>query len=87
MSGVFGVVDPNRQVHISILSSTMAKAMSHRDWYVAESFIDDEYNLTLGRIGIGIFNKISQPVWNSSGTVALVMAGEFYDTDSSQQNI
>ncbi|MEW6403723.1 MAG: asparagine synthase-related protein [Chloroflexota bacterium] len=86
MSGVFGIVDPNRQVHIDNIVNTMAKAMSHRDWFVAESFVDDEYHLALGRIGIGIFNKMSQPVWNSSSTVALVMAGEFYDTNSSQQN-
>lgn len=87
MSGVFGVADPRQQCNIHLLANKMSEVMSHRDWFVAESFVDDEHHLALGRIGIGIFNKMSQPVWNSSGTVALVMAGEFYDTDSSQQNI
>ena len=87
MSGIFGVADPRQQGNIHFLANKMSEVMSHRNWFVSESFVDDEHHLTLGRIGIGIFNKITQPIWNSSGTVALVMAGEFYDTDSSQQNI
>lgn len=79
MSGVFGAVDPRQQIDISALANRMAVAMSHRDWFVAEHEVEDEHNLALGRIGIGIFNKGLQPVWNASRTVALVMAGEFYN--------
>jgi asparagine synthase (glutamine-hydrolysing) len=53
--------------------------MSHREWYVVETFADEAVGVGLGRIGIGIFNQIQQPVWNESGTAALVMAGEFYN--------
>ena len=87
MSGVFGVVDQKQNGNLHKLVNKMSDVMSHRDWFVAESFVDDEHHLALGRIGIGIFNKTPQPVWNPSGTVALVMAGEFYDTDSSQEYI
>ncbi len=81
MSGVFGFADPERAIDIRSLASQMSEAMSHRDWFIAESFVDDSKNLAIGRIGIGIFNKEPQPVWNSSRTIALVMAGEIYNQE------
>lgn len=63
----------------------MGSAITHRDWYVVESYTDEERSLGLGRIGIGIFNKGPQPVWNSAHTVALVMAGELYNTNASDR--
>lgn len=86
MSGVFGVVDPGRQIAIRSVIDEMAAAMRHRDWFVAESFLSREHHLALGRIGIGIFNKRPQPVWNSTRTVALVMAGEFYNTGDASES-
>jgi asparagine synthase (glutamine-hydrolysing) len=59
----------------------MGAEMSHREWYVVETFADEALGVGLGRIGIGIFNQKQQPVWNESGTAALVMAGEFYNQD------
>ena len=82
MSGVFGVVDPRQQTDVGSLVDRMKATLSHRDWFVADSLVDREDNLALGRIGIGIFNATSQPVWNSTRTVALVMAGEFYNRDA-----
>lgn len=81
MSGVFGVIDVKRQIDIGVLISKMTAAMSHRHWFVDDSFVDHEHNLAIGRIGIGIFNKAPQPVWNSTRTMALVMAGELYNGD------
>jgi asparagine synthase (glutamine-hydrolysing) len=86
MSGVFGVANPGRQVDIRVLIGKMTAAMSHRGWFVVDSFVDDVRNLAIGRIGIGIFNQTPQPVWNSSHTVALVMAGEFYNKDALGKN-
>ncbi|HVN53101.1 MAG TPA: asparagine synthase-related protein [Anaerolineaceae bacterium] len=57
--------------------------MSHRDWIRSETYVDAALNLVIGRIGIGVFNSDQQPVWNSKHTIALVMAGEFYDPDRS----
>ncbi len=82
MSGIFGVVDTRRQSNIHGLTKKMSEVMSHREWFAPESFVDDEHHLSIGRVGIGIFNKTSQPVWNASGTVALVMAGELYNRDT-----
>jgi asparagine synthase (glutamine-hydrolysing) len=81
VSGIFGVADPERAIDIRSLALNMSKAMSYRDWFIAESFVDDSKNLAIGRIGIGIFNKDPQPVWNSSRTIALVMAGEIYNQE------
>jgi asparagine synthase (glutamine-hydrolysing) len=82
MSGIFGVIDPKRKSDVHTLIGNMSSALSHRDWHVSESYVDDKQGLALGRIGIGIFNKTKQPVWNASDTVALVMAGEFYKRDT-----
>jgi asparagine synthase (glutamine-hydrolysing) len=78
MSGIFGVVDLKRKNNLYALIEKMSGEMSHKEWYISENYVDDERGLAVGRIGIGIFNKAKQPVWNASGMVALVMAGEFY---------
>jgi asparagine synthase (glutamine-hydrolysing) len=86
MSGIFGIVDPERKSDIHATMHEMSMAMSHREWFVAESCVDDEANVGLGRIGIGIFNKDPQPVWNASRTIALVLAGEFYNKSEESQS-
>jgi asparagine synthase (glutamine-hydrolysing) len=87
MSGVFGVAAPEKVAEICRLTTKMASAMTHRAWYVTESFVNPAQNLAIGRIGIGIFNQFAQPIWNASSTVALVMAGELYQRDSDATNV
>jgi asparagine synthase (glutamine-hydrolysing) len=53
--------------------------MSHREWYVADSYFDGASPVAVGRLGIGIFNSSPQPVWNAAHSAALFMAGEFYE--------
>ena len=86
MSGIFGIIDPRLQSRTNSMSEKMATVLSHLPWYVADRFTDDNLGLAFGRIGIGIFNRIQQPVWNASCTIALVMAGELYKRDALQQN-
>jgi asparagine synthase (glutamine-hydrolysing) len=89
MSGVFGVVSKQhsgRQPQARCLAEKIAKAMAHRPWYVTEQYTDDEHCLALGRVGIGIFNKTPQPVWNADRTIALVMAGEIYNRNELDRN-
>jgi asparagine synthase (glutamine-hydrolysing) len=81
MSGIFGIAEPRQNIDLTGLAAKMATAMSHRDWYVAEHFVNPEQTLAIGRLGIGIFNRLPQPIWNDAQTLALVMAGEFYDSD------
>jgi asparagine synthase (glutamine-hydrolysing) len=86
MSGILGVADPRHRIGARPLIDKMAASMRHREWFVTDYMAEDAYNLALGRIGIGIFNKSPQPVWNSARTVALVMAGEFYNLDALGEN-
>jgi asparagine synthase (glutamine-hydrolysing) len=84
MSGVFGVVDPKRRIEVEALIEQMGACLSHRAWYIAEHFADRARNVALGRVGIGIFNRGSQPVWNAARTIALVMAGELYAVEGDE---
>jgi len=81
MSGVFGIIAPDGPVDFARHLARMGQVMAHREWNVVESFVAPDDGVGLGRIGIGIFNRQSQPVWNTSRTMALVMAGEFYGTE------
>jgi asparagine synthase (glutamine-hydrolysing) len=79
MSGIFGIIDPNRKVEASSIISRMKKVMSHRSWYVTECVTDENANLGIGRIGIGIFNALPQPTISASGDFVLFIAGEIYN--------
>lgn len=86
MSGIFGVITGGKY-NSEKLATKMAKAMCHREWYVSEIYEDRNLALSLGRIGIGIFNPKSQPVWNDDHTVGLFMAGEFINPDFSNTGV
>jgi asparagine synthase (glutamine-hydrolysing) len=79
MSGIFGIIDPRNPQSITGLWQRMGESMAHRDWYVVEGYEDIELGTAFGRMGIGIFNKSQQPVWNTDRSAALVMAGEIYN--------
>ncbi|MBL8155280.1 MAG: asparagine synthase [Anaerolineae bacterium] len=79
MSGIFGVIDPDGTVDIPSRLTAMGAAMTHQDWYVSETYSDPRDRVGLGRIGIGIFNRATQPLWNADHTAAIFMAGEFHD--------
>ena len=86
MSGIFGVVGTNYSDNLHEVIREMAEVMAHRDWFEAEQYIDEQRNIAIGRIGIGIFNKGPQPVWNAARTLALVMVGEIYNRDLLEAN-
>jgi len=81
MSGVFGVFDSRQKVNIQSLMSHMGASIRHKEWHVIESYSNQVGGIGFGRKGIGIFNRDSQPIWNSKKTVAVVMAGELFDTN------
>lgn len=82
MSGIFGIADPKRQINLTRLIQEMAQAMAHRAWFATDHTVDHDHPVAVGRIGIGLFNRTPQPVWNADQTIALVMAGEFYHQGS-----
>ena len=79
MSGVFGVVDSRGQAEVGSLMDRMGAAMGHRDWYVVETYADEQQGLGLGRIGIGIFNQERQPIRSEDGNLLIFLSGEFYN--------
>lgn len=79
MSGLMGICAHGSEINIDAQLKKMAAAVSHRPWYVTETHADPGRTWGLGRVGIGIFNATSQPVWNGDKTIALVMAGEIYN--------
>jgi len=80
MSGIFGVIAPERRDEIGPIMESMVRAMSHRPWYVADRYIDLERGLGLGRIGIGVFNREKQPVRSEDGSLMVWLSGELYQT-------
>ena len=80
MSGVFGVFDSRQKVNVQSLMGRMGAIIRHKEWHVIESYSNQAGGIGFGRKGIGIFNRGTQPVWNSRKTVAVVMAGELFDT-------
>ena len=82
MSGVFGAVDPNHKSDVRSVTHQMATAMSHRDWYVADDYVNEHNNIAVGRIGIGIFNTARQPVVNENRNIIIFMSGEIYHRGS-----
>ncbi len=82
MSGVFGIVAPQRATEIHDLIGRMKAVLSDGVGSVCEADVDEARGLAFGRVGIGVFNPGSQPAWNQDRTVAVVMAGELYSTGS-----
>jgi len=80
VSGVFGIVDTRREVDVERLLGAMGKAMTHRDWYVAETVADVQHGVGLGRIGIGIFSREQQPVCSEDQGTIVFLSGELYNT-------
>jgi asparagine synthase (glutamine-hydrolysing) len=61
--------------------------MSHKPWYVVNNHYDKREAVGLGQIGIGILNPEVQPVVDEDNTIALLMAGEFYNHQHIRQEL
>jgi asparagine synthase (glutamine-hydrolysing) len=80
MSGLFGIIEPDRHSGIGKNLARMGALMAHRDWYVMETHCDEEQGLGMGRIGIGIFNQGGQPrVLPDAGLMGF-LTGELFET-------
>lgn len=78
MSGVFGLVSPERASEVGELLGRMSAALAHGQEMTCDTFVQLQEGVGLGRVGIGIFNREPQPVWSDDRTVALFMAGELF---------
>jgi asparagine synthase (glutamine-hydrolysing) len=80
MSGVFGILDSKKQLGNEVHLSNMAAAMSNREWFNADTHVDESAGVYLGRIDIGIFNQEHQPACSEDGDLVVFFAGELYET-------
>jgi len=87
MSGVFGLVDANKGAHHEKTLSRMGKVLSHRSWFCTDYSTDQANGVYLGRIGIGVFNKIDQPCISEDGRITIFLTGEFYDTEKIRRTL
>lgn len=89
MSGVFGLVTPPiaDQLEHQSLMQTMGRVLRHRLWHQIETSWDNQAGAGLGRVGIGVFNRQSQPVASEDGSVRLVLAGELRDPTALRRNL
>ncbi len=76
MSGVFGILDSRRNRPIERHLATMGTEMSHREWYVVETYSEEGSGVGLGRIGIGIFNQERQPICSKDRNLMVFLSGE-----------
>lgn len=77
MSGVFGHVGaPGGDVSRDILTR-MASSLCHYPWHVVETSMPDP-TVAVGRMGIGVFNRATQPVRSADGAISLWLSGELY---------
>ncbi|MEW6404806.1 MAG: asparagine synthase-related protein [Chloroflexota bacterium] len=80
MSGVFGVVDTKGDSRVGKLLCQMGKVMSHHEWFVIDTYSDENIGAGIGRIGIGVFNREKQPVCSEDGNLVICLSGELYHT-------
>jgi len=78
MSGIFGVLDSQPDTGIDRLLAGMGSSLTHRPWYVVETWRDASAGVGLGRVGIGIFNRERQPIRSEDGSLIVFLSGELY---------
>jgi asparagine synthase (glutamine-hydrolysing) len=87
MSGLFGIINPLYNETLQDYLATAQKRMSHRPWYVTETWIANDISVGLGRMGIGILNVIPQPLMSDDRRYMLFMCGEIYNRNSLRTDV
>lgn len=82
MPGLIGFVN-GRDPHA--LLSKMARALEPEPRFHLDSYTSEAVGL--GRVSLRILNPVTQPVWNQSRTLCLIMEGELFDTAPLQQQL
>lgn len=76
MSGLFGVFDSVNQLDCPDLIQRMADRLCHFPWHNSDLYQDPYYSVSLGRIGIGVFNAESQPLISDDKRLVCFFSGE-----------
>jgi asparagine synthase (glutamine-hydrolysing) len=85
MSGLFGIIDNHATTDIACFLASVQNRLAHRPWYVSNVWQDSDRMIGLGRSGIGIFNRETQPI--SDEDIVLFISGEFLDPQGLAQRL
>jgi asparagine synthase (glutamine-hydrolysing) len=86
MSGLIGLVN----VSVNQLKPIIEKIsgqLRRFEWDTWDLWISESQTIALGRVDIGIFNPISQPVVSPDNKVIVFLSGELYQTTGLKQDL
>ncbi len=87
MSGIFGIIDISRKAPVRQVIETARASMTHAPWFISDAWFGADETIGIGRLGINIFNRESQPVISDDGQHVLFMSGEIYNRESLLQSL
>lgn len=83
MPGIFGAYKLNTAKNLKKVTEEMAAAMNPHNSLRVDQYYDDTIKLCMGRVSLGIFNPVDQPVKDSKGNYLILFHGELYDKSGS----
>ena len=78
MTGIAGFITAEQARTDGLLLAAMLDDMRHEPWHRAESYVDVDGQLALGRVSLGFVNTAPQPVQLADHGLIAVMDGELY---------
>jgi asparagine synthase (glutamine-hydrolysing) len=75
MSGLFGILSDDPTTILPFLEK-VSNRLVHQSWHITDTWRSDEQPVGLGRVGIDIFNRESQPVTGAGGQLVGLFCGE-----------
>ena len=78
MPGIFGAFKKTN-TNLNQLMTDMISSMNDENRFRVDKYIDAEKRLCFGRVSLGIFNNIEQPVKSADGNCSIVFHGELYN--------
>jgi len=78
MPGLVGILKKqDNALETEQLLTRMCQIMKHEDWYRIDTFLAKP--IGIGKVGLGILNSKSQPIFNEDKNLCIMMEGEIYD--------
>ncbi len=87
MPGICGAVGFSESSDKPTILAEMMSRMKHYDWYIEQTYCNNNGNVALGRVSLGFVNKASQPAKNEEGSLFAVMEGEIYNYDELRREL
>lgn len=87
MPGIYGLVGESaNSIGVTTLQR-MSDLLRHEPWYQDSQHIDEAQGLALGRMALGMVDRLPQPARNQDGTVLALVDGEIYGADELRREL